>query len=239
MMKKLWERSEILFAVLFIILYVTGNSMLDQVSAEMGIEMVLTLPFDIILITVMIGFVKKNELCGYYGLCAPKATMREMLYYLPLLVISTVNIWFGIVFSRPFLPGFIYFFAMIATGIAEEMLFRGFLFWAMAKRNLSSAVILTSVLFGVGHIINLFNGSETELLENICQVFYAVSIGFLFVSVLLRGKSLFPCIAAHSLFNALSVFANEQAFDKYQIPVSVALCVFSLAAGCWYLKESR
>ncbi len=236
-MKKIWDRSEVLFAVLFIIIYVFGNSLLDQASLGIGIEMILTLPFDVLLIAVMLGFIRRNKLTEYYGICAPKESMRGMLYYIPLLLISTVNIWFGIVFNKPFTEGLVFFFAMIATGIVEEIIFRGFLFRGMAKDNLRSAVILTSILFGIGHIVNLFNGKDVSLLENICQVFYAVSIGFLLVSVLLKGESLIPCMITHSTFNALSVFANEPMHEKYQIPIAVSLCILSLAAGVYYLKS--
>lgn len=237
-MKKLWNKSEIWFAVLFIMIYVVGNSLLDQVSEGLGIEMVLTLPFDVLLIAVMLGFISKNGLKEYYGICKPKTAPSKMLYYLPLLLIATVNIWFGIVFNKSFGSGLVYFLAMIATGIVEEILFRGFLFKAMSKNNLRSAIILTSILFGIGHIVNLFNGHDADLLESICQVFYAVSIGFLLVTVLLRGKSLIPCMITHSMFNALSVFANQPMHEKYQIPISVALCLLSVGAGFYYLRGS-
>ena len=236
-MKKIWDRSEVWFAVLFIIIYVVGNSLFDQASLGIGIEMILTLPFDILLIAVMLGFIRRNKLTEYYGICAPKASMREMLYYVPLLLISTVNIWFGMVFNKPFTEGLVFFFAMIATGIIEEIIFRGFLFRGMAKDNLRSAVILTSILFGIGHIVNLFNGKDVSLLENICQIFYAVSIGFLLVSVLFKGKSLIPCMITHSTFNALSVFANEPMHERNQIPIAVFLCILSLTAGVYYLKS--
>lgn len=238
-MKKIWNKSEILFAVLFIIVYVIGNSLLDQVSRNIGIEMAATLPFDILLFIVMLVFIKSNGLSDYYGICKPKTSARKMLYYIPLLLISTVNIWFGIVFNKNFSEGLVYFLAMIATGLVEEILFRGFLFRAMAKKNLTSAVILTSILFGIGHIVNLFNGKDMALLENICQVCYAVSIGFLFAAVLLKGKSLIPSMISHASFNALSVFANEPVHEKYLIPISVTLCVISLSAGIYYLKSRK
>ena len=75
-MKKIWDRSEVWFAVLFIIIYVVGNSLFDQASLGIGIEMILTLPFDILLIAVMLGFIRRNKLTEYYGICAPKASMR-------------------------------------------------------------------------------------------------------------------------------------------------------------------
>lgn len=238
-MKKLWEKSEIWFAVLFIIVYVIGNSVLMNASTAIGMEMLLTLPFNLALIAVMLAFIRKNGLSGYYGLCAPKATARRMLFYLPLAIIAMVNVWFGIVFNLPFTAGLVYFLAMIATGVAEELIFRGFLFKAMSRNNLRSAIVLTSVLFGMGHIVNLINGSGATLLENLCQLAYAVAIGFLLAAVLVRGGSLIPCIVTHAMFNALSVFANEPMHEKYQIPISVALCVISVAAGVWYLKDKR
>ncbi len=40
-----------------------------------------------------------------------------------------------------------------------------------------------------------------------------VKCGFLFVIIVECGGSLWPCIAAHSLINSLSVFVNEEAID--------------------------
>lgn len=235
-MKKLWQRSEILLAVAFIAVYVVANSLLDEASRGLGMEMALTLPFDIALFCLLLAFVRRNGLNDYYGLRAPAASAKEMLYYVPLIAVCTVNVWFGVAVNKGPLDGAVYFLAMAATGLVEEMLFRGLLFRAMARRNLRSAIVLTSVLFGAGHVVNLVNGSGATVLENACQLCYAVAVGFLFAAVLLRGKSLVVCMIAHATFNALSLFANEPAIERYQIPVSAALCVVAVGAGVYYLR---
>ena len=51
------------------------------------------------------------------------------------------------------------------------MTFRGLLFTAIAKDNVKSAVVISSVTFGIGHIINLFNGSGMDLAGNMNMVF--------------------------------------------------------------------
>jgi membrane protease YdiL (CAAX protease family) len=79
----------------------------------------------------------------------------------------------------------------------------------MKKDNVESAIIVSSVTFGIGHIINLINGSGAELLPNLLQVVYATAAGFMFVMMYYRSKSLVVCIAAHGVFNALSAFVNE------------------------------
>ena len=46
--------------------------------------------------------------------------------------------------------------------------------------------MVSSVTFGLGHIINLINGSGMGLAENLVQIFFAVLIGFLYVIIFRR-----------------------------------------------------
>ena len=92
---------------------------------------------------------------------------------------------------------------------ASKMLFK-----AMINDGVKSAIIVSSVTFGIGHIVNLINGSGAELLENILQVLYAVAIGFILVMIFYKTKSMIVCIAMHSIFNSLSAFVNEAAITN-------------------------
>lgn len=98
---------------------------------------------------------------------------------------------------------------MFCVGFLEEVIFRGLLFVAIAKDNIKSAVVISSVTFGIGHIINLFNGSGMNLVNNLCQIVFAIAVGFLLVTIFYRGGSLLPCIIIHSAINTLSTFAND------------------------------
>ncbi len=98
---------------------------------------------------------------------------------------------------------------MLCVGFVEEVIFRGFLFKAMAKDGIKSAIIVSSVTFGIGHLVNLFNGSGMELINNLCQICFAIAVGFLLVTIFYRGGSLLPCIIVHSAINTLSIFANK------------------------------
>ena len=98
---------------------------------------------------------------------------------------------------------------MLCVGFLEEVIFRGLLFSAIAKDNIRSAIVISSVTFGIGHIINLFNGSGMNLANNLCQIVFAIAIGFLLVTIFYRGGSLLPCIFVHSAINVLSTFANN------------------------------
>ena len=162
----------------------------------------------------------------------------QLLWYLPLAALISNNLWFGLRWNLPLHETLLYIGSMICVGFVEEVIFRGFLFNAMRKDGLKSAVIVSSLTFGIGHIVNLFNGSGAQLLSNLCQVGYATAIGFLFVILFLKTGSLIPCIVTHSAVNALSVFANESAITAAQeIFSAITISVIALAYSVYLLKK--
>ena len=181
MLKKLYEKSEIWFAAAWIIAYVVLASMGDNVSADLGVDKIVTLPILIVLSAILYFFVRKNGLTEKYGLCKPRLPAAKMLYYIPMLVLLTANLWYGVALNQSPLETVLYVLSMFCVGFLEEMIFRGLLFQAMAKDGVKSAIIVSSVTFGIGHIVNLFNGSGAELLPNLLQVLYAVAVGFAFL----------------------------------------------------------
>lgn len=227
-LKKLYEKSEIWFALAWIIGYVVLASTGDNISADLGIDKVVTLPILIAMSGVLYFFVSKNGLTEKYGLCRPKLPAAKMLYYIPLLILLTANLWYGVALNQSPLETVLYILAMFCVGFLEELIFRGLLFQAMAKDGVKTAMIVSSVTFGIGHIVNLVNGSGAELLPNLLQVMYAVAIGFAFVMIYCRTGSLMPCILVHSIFNGLSAFANEAVMTpRRQIISGILLAVIA------------
>ena len=227
-MKKLYEKSKIGFAVTWIIAYCVLMSAGDALSAMLGVEKSVTLVIGIGLSVVLLLFLWKNKLFDRYGLCRPNIPPREMLYYIPVFIMLTANLWYGVTCNYGIAETVLYMLSMLCVGFLEEVIFRGLLFEAMREDGLKSAVIVSSVTFGMGHIINLFNGSGAQLLPNLLQIFYATAVGFMFVMMYLKSKSLLVCIAVHGIFNAFSVFADESAVtDGMQIVTAVLLTVIT------------
>ena len=228
MLKKLYQKSQLVFALVWIIAYVILASTGDNISADLGIDKIVTLP---ILITMSVGlylFVRKNGLTETYGLCSPKLPAAKMLYYIPLYVLLTANLWYGVAMNMTPLETVLYVLTMFCVGFIEEIIFRGLLFQAMVKDGVKPAIIISSVTFGIGHIVNLINGSGAELLSNLLQVMYTMAIGFAFVMIYCRTRSLMPCIIVHSVFNGLSAFANDAVMThRRQIISGVLLAVIA------------
>lgn len=236
MIKKLYEKSEIWFAVAWIIAYVVLASIGDNISSSLGILKIATVPILAILSAILFIFVKKNGLSEKYGLCKPKIPASKMLFYIPLVILITANLWYGLTMNISPLETVLYILSMFCIGFLEEMIFRGFLFNAMAKDGIKSAIIVSSVTFGMGHIVNSFNGSGAELLANILQVIYAIAIGFAFVMIYYKSKSLWSCIITHIVFNSLSVFANAAARTSQEQIISAVF--IALIAGSYALYIS-
>lgn len=208
-MKKFFERHETLVCILLIVLYVVLNSFCMQ---NFGTGDYRSTVINMLFSAALIGLVLALGGRRYYGLTRA-AEPRKYGYFLPLLPIISVNLWGGIHLNHTAAETIFYILTMLNIGFIEEIIFRGFLFRMMAKSNLRSAVIVSALTFGVGHIVNLLNGAE--LIPTLLQIAYAVSIGFLFVVLFHKSGSLIPCIVTHSLVNALSVFNAEDSALRY------------------------
>lgn len=199
-MKKTFEKHETLISILLIILYVVINSYCMQ---NFGLEdyrcTIINTIFSIALLLLIIS-IKRT---AYYGLT--KVTdYKNYLYFIPLVLIISVNLWNGINIAYTPTEIIFYILSMLNIGFIEEIIFRGFLFKMMAKDNLKSAIIVSSVTFGLGHIVNLLNGAD--FVPTLLQMCYAIALGYLFVIIFYKSKSLIPCIITHSLINSLSIF---------------------------------
>ena len=226
-MRKFYEKSEIWFAVMWIIIHVVGVSVADSISESIGIPSLITLIFSVAMATVLIVFMKKNGFMEQYGLCKFSGSYKAFLFFIPLVAICSINFWNGIEFEPSVGQCVLTGAAKGIGGIMEELIFRGLLFVAMCRTNVKSAIIVSSVTFGVGHIVNLLNGAP--VFDTVCQIIYAVAIGFCFTVVFKTGKSLIPCIIAHFVVNASS--ALNVAFADMQMYIIVTIFLTVVSAG--------
>lgn len=208
-MNKLYEKNELTFAIVWIVVYCVLQSLANPLNKMIDIEYAASAAFCILQVIVLLIFIYKNNLYEKYGLCKPIVSARYFLYYVPLFILASSNLWDGIAIHCSLAETISRIVCMLCVGFLEEVIFRGFLFVSIAKDNIKSAMILSSITFGIGHIINLFNGSGMNLVSNLCQIVFAIAVGFLLVTIFYRGGSLIPCILFHSAINTLGTFSND------------------------------
>ena len=232
-MKKLYEKSEITFAILWIVIYTVGMGTLQN---NFGLDSLWHMLGLIVISATVFLFVKKNGLMEVYGLAGWAKNSRAMLWFIPLWLLSCMNLFSGFQPDYP-VPGLFYAaVSMALVGFAEELICRGFLFKAMLKDgNVKAAVIVSSVTFGMGHIINLFTGHE--LIATLTQVVFAVAMGFVFTLVFYKSGSLLPGILAHSFIDVTSVLASDEGSQSVNLIVHIVIIVISVAYSLYLAKR--
>ena len=236
-MKKIYDKNELNFALLWIGLYVVLMIIGDSISGAIGIAKIATAPVCIVLTLIMYLWIGKNGLKEKYGLCSFKADAKKYLYFVPLVFLASTNLWWGFQRNLTFPETVLHVISMLCVGFLEEVIFRGFLFKAICKTSVKQAVIISSITFGFGHIVNLLNGRDIP--ETLLQICYASAIGFLFTILFYKGKSLWPCIITHGVLNSLSVFANKNAVTMQKhLAGSIFLCIVSIGYALYILKRA-
>ena len=238
-MTKLYKKSEITFAILWIAAYVVLTSLADQLSETVGVIKSITAVLHILMSLVLFLWIRKNHLSEKYGFCRSDVPAKRFLYYLPLVIIASSAFWGKVGLQYGFPDALLYVISMCCVGFLEEVIFRGLLFRAMEKNNLRTAIIVSAVTFGLGHIVNLFNGSGKELTSSIIQIIFAVLVGFVLVLIFYHGKSLIPCILFHSANNALKVFSAEDSLrPQTELVLNLVLIFVVLGGYLFYLVKT-
>lgn len=226
-LRELYEKNGVLFAVLWIILYCVIMTPVKGNHGEDSPVMMLAL---LAVAGLISAFVKVNRLEAEIGLDGWPKDTRKYLYFIPMWILVTGNLWGGVSLNYKGMGQVIAMVSMLLIGFIEEMIFRGFLFRSLLKTDkVATAIIISAVTFGMGHIVNLFSGQATE--ETVIQMFFAISLGFVFTMVYYKSGKLLPCIIAHSLIDVFStVAADSHTADMIYvwtaIIVSAVYCIY-------------
>lgn len=213
-MSKFFEKHENLCLIILIAGYVIINSYcMKNFGYTSSISFIANTILSVVLLTLIIT-TKKTK---YYGLTRVQSA-KKFLYFLPLAIIGTVGLWNGIAINNSTNEIIFHILTMINIGFLEEIIFRGILYKSIEKDNKKLAIIISSLTFGIGHIVNLLNGAD--LVPTLMQICYATSIGFLFVTIFNKSNSLIPCIITHIAVNSLSILGVDSVgISSYLIPV--------------------
>lgn len=257
MMKKLYEKSEVTFALVWIGLYVAVmNAALqfcggfDDLAGKTVEQVAVPVVCILLLAAGCTVWIVRHGLTEKFGLCRFRGDLKAFLWFVPLIIMSGINLKNGLTLTAPLAVTLLMMVNKAAAGYVEEIIFRGFLFRSMAKDDLKSAIVVSAVTFGAGHIVNLANTADT--LGVILQVCYAVVIGFLYTIIVYRGGSLWPCVASHMFVNGSSVFAREEGLftelvatvfgqaeaELVQICSAVLIIVISGTYAIWLWKKA-
>lgn len=235
-MKQLYKKSELAFSLVWIGIYVVLFSLADGISETVGISKLLTAPLALGMSAFLLLWITRMGLKEKYGLRKVRLRWGDYLWFLPLAVLASVNFWNGAAMRFSVPETVLYVASMLGVGVLEELLFRGFLFKALCRENVRMAFWVSSLTFGMGHVMNLLGGAA--FLPTLLQIIYAAAGGFLFTMIFFRSGTLLPCIAAHSLINALDAFSASQSLSQ-QMVSAAGLTAVALFYALWIWKKTE
>ncbi len=220
-MKKLSLTLTIVFIVVYVVLTNAGMLLSAELNMPYLGQNLLLLVFSGFLLL----FTAKKKLTDTVGLLwVSSRDIKASLFYIPLVFIIISNGIFFFDVQKPVLEMLMIMVFMVFVAFAEELLFRGLLFKAIEERSGSkTAVIISGVTFGFGHIVNLFTGYTGA--DQIMQIAVAVLIGIVLSLLFIRTKSILPGIVFHFLFNTASALSAdvEPLYDYIMVGVIVVI----------------
>ena len=229
-MYKLYKKNELNFALFWIIFYCL---LAVPIMENFGDSSVFTFLFLLLLAIIITGFIKKYKLTDKYGLDGFPKNPKRYLYFIPVWILATGNLWGGLSLSYSGFSQLWAVLSMILIAYIEELIFRGFLFKALlTKEGVKNAIIIVGVTFGIGHIVNIFVGQAS--FETIVQIIFAIAWGFILVTIFYKSKSLIPGIIGHGLINAFSKFGVENQVSKW---IYIILTIIVAIFYCLYLLK--
>lgn len=180
------------------------------------------------------------------GLNRPATARDILLAWLPALYI-VAGFTAAIIFGLP--PVTVLFWVLLNTffvGLSEEVMFRGVLLQAF-RHNLPiwPAVLLTSVMFGSVHTLNVF--LTGDLTTAVIQSTAAFLSGLMFIALRLRTGTLWVPIIVHGLWDfatfVLGISVSGQSAEANVSPgglaafVPVLLVLPNALYGLWLMRN--
>ncbi len=223
------QRRPILFSVLLLLIILVTYFLAGAIVLLLKLPtLALTIIGDGVLALVAILLLSRLHWWHAAGFRLPANPSYLLFFTVPCLPII-LNIAFAISytgFGYPGIAGVLLFLAIaLAVGFVEEAFFRGMMLRALIVRGPWQAAIISSIFFGIAHLLNVAAGAN--LAYTLLQVVYALAIGLMYATLALRTQTILPLIALHGLTD----FVGFIALNSTVVTAGVSTLVFVVTAG--------
>ena len=238
------RRTVLVFTVACLILLISYElfvgdllfGMLDE-KIRLLVDMIVTRLLGAAVFTVILVYL------GYKVLNPIKKPFwRSLLICLPAFLVAVNNLPFSClikgsaVIDAPIDKVALLFVECLAVALFEEMAFRGVIFLGLVERlkknrkGIFLSIILSSAVFAVVHLLNLFTSSPIAV---IMQIGYSFLIGGMCSVILLKTQNIWFCVAAHAIFNfggaIVSTCGHGEIWDTFTVIFTAALAIATFA----------
>lgn len=232
--------SVILVGILCAFMTGLGTAVPQIVGMGTDMQIVVTTFFLLISIAIGIAIMKKSRysLSEYGFRKVQKDAYRKVWWYVPLIAVEILPIAIaGFSSTVTMLQYVILLFFTIAVGFNEEIYFRGLAFKFMEEKGRKKAIIWSSAVFGVLHLMNALNGKDVLYL--VLQMFFAFLVGFVLAEVVSITKSLWINIIWHAAHDYISSITGDALDRTALIILAVQTGILLVYAVCIWKTSKR
>ena len=219
------QRRPMLFVVLLLLVILVTFVLAGAITFQLKLSaLAMTLIGEGVLALIAILLLSRLHWWREVGFRLPSNLRYLWFFTVPCLPIILNIAFFGV--SNPGIERLLLFLALaLLVGFVEETYFRGMMLRALLIRGPWQAVIISSLFFGILHVLNAAAGAN--LAATLLQVVYAVAIGLMFAALALRTQTILPLIVIHGLTD----FFGYLAFNSTIVTSSLSTLFFLVTAG--------
>ena len=192
----------------FVVMAFRGTLSKDGIN-NMGLAATVLSLLGYLIVLLIYWFVFRRELNGFFN---ARRLLKGILLGSSDLLISVFILIVGILNHKAYGSLGIALLLGIQPGLSEEVLCRIIpISLTMRSKNrkelILPTVIFTSLIFGLGHGVNILSGADP--ITTLLQVLYATGTGFLFAAIYIRTGNMWITIFLHSLTDTIYYLGLE------------------------------
>ena len=236
-MQKNKYKSEFVFFVISISVHYALVNLAIKLSSVINKPNSVNALTGIVFLIGIIVYLKKKKLLSYYGINnLQELEYKNLIFCLPMIIIALGNLRYGIHINNSWEQIVYISLEALGVGFAEEILFRSFLMKAIINKSATAAIIISSIVFGIIHIFNLFYGADT--ITTLAQVIYATALGLMFSMFFYKTNNILPCVICHSLINMTNTFLPSDLSNE-QLYIGWIIIIIPAVFYSWYLFKTK
>lgn len=165
-----------------------------------------------------------------------KNVSKQLFYWIPLIIMELLPLLSG--FDNKLnivgISGTLLY--AIGVGLDEEIYFRGILVNILKKLGNKKALIISSLIFAVVHVVNIIGGDPVLV---IVQIVYAFCFGFVAAEILIISKSILPCMLWHGVHDFIEAIITDRVDALAIVIYGLQLCILITLAIIFWRKLKR
>ncbi|OXS76895.1 hypothetical protein B1B04_00385 [Lysinibacillus sp. KCTC 33748] len=157
--------------------------------------------------------------------------------WMAVIVISELTAFFSGITDRDGFSAqyvFILFLFVIAVGLFEEFIFRGLILKYLSAKGLKTAIIGSSILFGIGHFVNVLSGQD--FLLTLMQVAFACLFGLVCAEIVAKTKSIMFPIIWHASHDFIAILTDKSEPNVLAVSIYIFHCLVLIGLAIYFWK---